>query len=302
MTIRLSRFKTPLTASLLLVASLALNGCSGLPATTSKSGPDSLTAITDTPTNIHHPGKFVWHDLLTPDAAASQNFYAELFGWTFTTRGQYIEIHNGNRKIGGIAQVSPGKKGSRPGASWLASLSVADVDAAIREVTSRHGKVINGPLDMPMRGRGALISDPHGAHLVLLYALGGDPEDREPAMGDWLWNEIWTNAPDETIAFYQAVGDYSEVRKNEDYAILINEGKWRAGIRFADGDVTIRWVPAIRVADPGALLSRVEALGGTVWVRPGELPGNPGTALISDNMGALLILQQWTFSNIEEGH
>ena len=301
MNIRLYRFKTPALAGLLISAGILFSGCSALPQSGDTSA-QSLTSITDTPTNTYHPGKFVWHDLLTPDAAASRKFYGELLGWTFTPRGNYLEIHNGTRKIGGIAQVESDTDKQKTAASWLASMSVADVDAAIARVQAHKGKVINGPLDMPLRGRGALVSDSRGAHLVLLHAKDGDPEDRKAEMGDWLWNEIWTNVPDETIAFYKAIGNYSEVKRSDDYAILINQGKWRAGVRFSDHDVTIRWVPAIRVSDPGSLLGKVETLGGTVWIRPGDLPGNPGTALISDNMGALLILQRWTFSNVEEGH
>jgi predicted enzyme related to lactoylglutathione lyase len=303
MNIRLYRFKAPALAGLLMSAGilLLLGGCSALPRT-GDTPAQNLTGITDTATNIHHPGKFVWHDLLTPDAAASRKFYGALLGWTFSPRGNYVEIHNGTRKIGGIAQVEADNDKQKTAASWLASMSVANVDAALAEVKAHKGKVINGPVDMPLRGRGALISDSQGAHLVLLHAKDGDPEDRKPQMGDWLWNEIWTSMPDETIAFYQAAGGYSEVKKGEDYAILINQGKWRAGVRFSDNDVTVRWVPAIRVSDPGSLLAKVEALGGTVWIRPGDLPGNPDTALISDNMGALLILQRWTFSNVQEGH
>jgi predicted enzyme related to lactoylglutathione lyase len=297
----LSSLRPLLATGLLLSAGLLLHGCSGIPESDSNTTARVLTAITETPTHSHHPGKFIWHDLLTPDVAASRDFYEKLLGWTFLQKGDYVEIYNNGHKIGGIARVAPGNGKQPPPSSWLASMSVADVDAAVAKVRAQRGKVINGPMDMPMRGRGALISDPHGAHLVLLHAKGGDPEDREPTMGDWLWNEIWTNVPEETIAFYRNIGNYSDVRKGQDYAILVNEGKWRAGVRFSDGDISIRWVPAIRVPDPGAMLPMVETLGGIVWVRPGDIPGNPGTALISDNTGALLILQQWNISSGKGG-
>ena len=302
MIISFSSFRALLSAGLMLSAGLVLHGCAGFPASGKNTTAQVLTPITKTPTRNYHPGKFVWHDLLTPDVAASKEFYGKLLGWTFSPKGDYTEIYNNGRKIGGIARVAPGKSEQLPPSSWLASMSVANVDAAIKAALARQGKVVNGPVDMPARGRGALISDPQGAHLVLLHAKNGDPEDREPAMGDWLWNEIWTSVPDETINFYKAVGGYSQIKKGKDYAILIQEGTWRAGVRFASSDVTVRWVPAIRVTDPRSLLPKVEALGGTVWVKPGDIPENPDTALISDNTGALLILQRWDFTNIAEGH
>lgn len=302
MGIHFHKFKALLhAASILSAGIILLSGCSAIPQNGGTST-QSLASITDTPTHRYHPGKFVWHDLLSTDVNASQDFYGKLFGWRFSSTGGYVEIYNGKHKIGGIVRIEKGQNEQTITASWLASISVANVDAAIDQVRAHKGKVINGPLNMPLRGKGALVADSRGAHLVLLHAKDGDPEDREPAMGDWLWNEIWSNAPEETIAFYKAVGGYSEIKKEGDYAIFINEDKWRAGVRFSDHDVSIRWVPAIRVSDPGSLLEKVEELGGNIWIRPGDLPGNPDTALISDNMGALLILQRWTFSNLRERH
>ncbi len=302
MSFSFSSSRALLAAGLALSTSLLLLGCSGFPESGKSSTAQILTPITETPTHSYHPGKFVWHDLLTPDVAASEKFYGKLLGWTFSPKGDYIEIYNNGRKIGGIARITPDKSEQLPPSSWLASMSVANVNEAIKATLAHRGKVVNGPVDMPARGRGALISDPQGAHLVLLHAKDGDPEDQEPAMGEWLWNEIWTSVPDETISFYKAVGGYSQIKKGKDYAILIQEGMWRAGIRFANDDVTVRWVPAVRVADPQSLLPKVQALGGTIWVKPGDIPENPDTALISDNTGALLILQRWDFTNIAEGH
>ena len=80
-----------------------------------------------------------------------------------------------------------------------------------------------------------------------------------------------------------------------DYTILQSEGKWRAGIRHVyENDFKVRWVPSVRVADPAAIVDQVEALGGTVWVRPEEAPSNGDTALISDTTGALLMIQRWS--------
>lgn len=148
---------------------------------------------------------------------------------------------------------------------------------------------------MDQRGRGALVSDPQGAQMILVHAAGGDPADSEPAIGDWLWNEIWTNEPEASSAFYQAVGEYDSVAGGDNYQILKNGGKWRAGIRQAyDEDMKVRWVPTVRVNDPEAITQKVENLGGVVWLRPGEPPGDGNIALISDNTGALLMVQRWS--------
>ncbi len=86
--------------------------------------------------------------------------------------------------------MEPSEEHEREGV-WLPSMSVADVDAAL--VAANGGLVLNGPVDMDLRGRAALVSDPQRADLVLLEAKGGDPADSEAAIGDWLRDEIWSN-------------------------------------------------------------------------------------------------------------
>lgn len=279
-----------------LLLSLLLGGCTTM---TPESQPP-LPAITDTPRGTWHPGKMVWHDLLTPDVDAARRFYGELFGWTFEPRGRYTLVRHDGRRIGGMLAM-PEREGKRPLATWLVTLSVPDVDQAVNWTRSRGGEVLNGPVDMPERGRGALIRDPRGAAILVLRARDGDPPDRVPGIGDWLWNERWSIVLDAPTDFYRVLGDYEAVLEGADYRVLVAEGKWRAGIRrIAEQAYAARWVPAVRVADPAALVERVEALGGQVLVRPGEHEGNPDAALITDDQGALLILQRWSFPN-EEG-
>ena len=52
------------------------------------SGGASTAPAGATPAVAAHVGRFVWHDLVTRDAAACQKFYGALLGWDFkeTTR------------------------------------------------------------------------------------------------------------------------------------------------------------------------------------------------------------------------
>ena len=288
-------------AGIILLGLLFLGGCNAVREETSRGKPElSLPPITDEATREHHPGKFIWHDLLTTDEIAAQTFYGELFGWSFRAIGNYIEIYNGERKIGGILTIQP-KTGRETPAHWLASMSATDIDRAAEQVRSSGGKVINGPMHLGERGRGVLIADPSGAQLLLLHTTGGDPRDQEPGVGDWLWNEVWTLDPEPLVNFYKDLGQYEETLKGDDYVVLINEGRWRAGVRTIKQEAYAgRWVPVVRVKDPAALLDRVRQLGGTVLLAPGEKDASADTALISDNRGAMLILQRWTFPDEKE--
>ena len=160
------------TIILLIFLSQLVAGCSSL----------KLTPVTSPATGMHHQGKFVWYDLLTDDVTLAKNFYGELFNWSFKERGSYTVVFNNGQAIGGIVEIQS-KEGEESTARWIPLLSVDDVDKAVELVQKSGGTIHEGPVDMPNRGRGSLISDPQGAPLLLLRAFDGDPPDREPPVG-----------------------------------------------------------------------------------------------------------------------
>jgi len=283
-----------------MLAAVFLGGCINSDKL-SKGGVEmAQTRVTDNPSGKTYPGKFIWHDLMTPDLTSAGKFYEELFGWRIEYEGLYAVVHNGDKPIAGILQVEPAD-GSDTQGVWLPSVSVADVDTTAGLVKVNGGTILKGPLDMGQRGRAVLISDPHRADLVLLSAKGGDPADTEAAIGDWLWDEIWTDDPDGTEDFYAAVLGYDEMLSADEYDVFMHQGKWRAGIRHVRDDREYKaWVPVIRVADPVAITKRVTELGGTVWIAPDEAPSDGDNALIADTTGALLLIQRWP-SQTSEG-
>jgi len=279
---------------------ISLSGCSVLNSSSGKSKSYHLTSITSSPSSQHYPGKFIWHDLFTSERDKSKQFYGQLFGWTFEDNGDYSVIFNNNKKIGGMLEVKP-KAEQDAEAIWIATMSVSNVNQAVSFVKAQGGQVLNGPIHMEKRGNGALVSDPQGAQLILLRAIDGDPVDDKISMGDWLWNEIWTNVPDKTLDFYTQLGQYTSIQHSNTYHILKSEKQWRAGIRNTfNKETKIRWVPSIRVDDPNTLLKKVKQLGGSIVLRPGEHPSSQNTALITDNTGALLMIQQW-YSQSDNG-
>ncbi|MEA1924115.1 MAG: VOC family protein [Pseudomonadota bacterium] len=267
---------------LLMLMFLVLTGCSKL----------NLTPVTSPPTGVHHQGKFVWHDLLTSDVAAARNFYGDLFGWSFRDQGNYTVVLNNDQAIGGIVNVRP-KDNKEHAARWLASLSVPDVDQAAAFVKKSGGIIHEGPVAMKNRGRGLLISDPQGAQVILLHSLSGDPADTETAIGSWLWIELWSKTPEDSVAFYEEIGDYDAVKGENEYWFLWHD-EWRAGIRQLPFDsMEVRWTPAIRVADTKLIADRAKELGGRVLVQPKKLSIGGSVTLIEDPNGGLVIAQHW---------
>ena len=277
----------------LVAAAVFLSGCANTSKLSEGGAEMAQVPVTENPSGKTYPGKFIWHDLLTPDLQLAGKFYEELFGWQIEYKGHYAVVRNGGKLIAGILQLDPAADRAREGV-WIPTVSVVDVDAAAGLVEANGGKVLKGPVDMDKRGRAVLISDPQRADLVLLNAKGGDPTDTEAAIGDWLWDEIWTDDPDRIEAFYESVLGYDEVALGDDYGVFMYKEKWRAGIRVVrDTKEHMLWVPVVRVADPEATAQRVTELGGVVWVAPDEAPSNGDTALIGDTTSALLLIQRW---------
>lgn len=282
------------------IVSFLLLGCTGKNPLSLQQETQVLSAITKIPTGKHHTGKFVWHDLVTDDVAKAKQFYAGLFGWSFEDKHGYTTIYHHEKAIGGMMHVAH-TSDKNTEAVWLPSLSVENVDTAIVEVKAKKGTVLKGPIDMPQRGRGVLVSDAQGAHVVLLHAKGGDPMDATPKMGDWLWNELWTPNPKESESLYRRLGKYDTVSKSGEYRIFKNKGKWRAGIRdVSKEDAKSRWVSVVRVADLQKSMDKVKHLGGQVLMAPHKEIADGNVAVIADNTGALLLIQHWSGS-VKEG-
>lgn len=266
----------------LVVAALAL-GC----ATEA-----SLPAISPTASGREHPGKFVWFDLLTEDLASAREFYGEVFGWSFDAPDAegYALIRSGGVPIAGASEID-GRDADTSESLWLASLSVADVDAAAAVVADQGGEVLLGPLDAGPRGRLAAVRDPSGAALVLLRAPGGDPADGRPTLGSFFWADLWTADAGPATAFYGVLAGYEarDFRAGEGhvYHLLGRDGRARAGVVELEWKgIEPNWLPYVRVADVERTAQRATSAGGFVLLRQGDV------AVLLDPSGAALGVQQ----------
>jgi len=288
--------------SLLLFLVSGLGACSTL-------GVD-LPAITDAPTGTRTPGKIVWRDLLTNDPEASQRFYGELFGWTFESAGSsanlsndsdYTLIRHNGRLIGGMVDTVA-LNGRDDISQWVALMSVADVAAAARQAEAAGGEVVTPPTDLSRRGHLAVVRDAEGALIGFLQSRDGDPVDRIPDMGDFLWEELWTSDTESATAFYSGIGQLesaehairSTAATAPDYRVLSANGAPRVGVmpRPLD-DLPPVWVSYIRSENPAAVTARVPDLGGRVIVEAQPRPLGGEVALIAGPSGAGIALQTW---------
>ncbi|MDQ3037242.1 MAG: VOC family protein [Myxococcota bacterium] len=241
----------------------------------------------------HLPGKFVWLELLTDDAAKAKGFYGELFGWTASPMPMgdftYEIIQNGGAGIGGYAA----SRGQRP--QWHAYVSVEDVDATAKRIEKSGGAVIVPAFDVPGVGRMAAVRDPQGASFSIMRSAQDDAPDAPAVDGAFYWNELWTEDDAAALAFYEKALGYTheamDMGPMGTYRVLEQSGSSRGGImKSPDPKAPPMWLPYVRVKDTDATAARAEKLGATVLAPPSDIPGIGRFAVLADPQGAAIAI------------
>ena len=112
------------------------------------------------------PGDVSWSELATTDHEAAFDFYSDLFGWEkqqamdMGEAGVYQMYGRGEKMLGGMYN----KTADQPfPPAWLYYISIGDLDAAVKKITKKGGKIIVEPMEVPGGSRIAVGIDPHGA-------------------------------------------------------------------------------------------------------------------------------------------
>ena len=248
-------------------------------------------------------GDFIWYELLTPDAEASKQFYDAVVGWNI---GEAAAEYNGYRMInrsdgkfaGGVMQLTSEMQqhGARP--TWLAYLSVGDVDQAVGRIERAGGKALLAPFDIPNVGRIAMVADPQGAVFYVMKPI--PPADDPNAVSDVFspsaeqrvgWNEVQTNDVDGARRFYNEqfgwnTDEFMDMGEMGKY-YFIHQGGQRVGALFNAGHGQpphFRFyfrVPSISKAKQVA-----EAKGATIHMGPHQVPTGDWIIIGSDPQGA----------------
>lgn len=114
---------------------------------------------------------FVWHEIYTPDAQGSIDFYTKALGLGTSSMdmgemGTYTMLtHNGVAFAGVADTTTPANAGFPP--HWAGYLAVDDVDSRVALCVELGATVLVPPLSIPTVGRMALITDPQGANVWL---------------------------------------------------------------------------------------------------------------------------------------
>jgi predicted enzyme related to lactoylglutathione lyase len=282
----------------LLVALLGVAG-----ACSSVAAPIQLPPLVEPASQAHHAGKVVFVELVTPDLAAAEHFYGQLFGWTFRDIQadglSYAQASLDGQPVAGLVRkaMPPGRP-LQP--TWLSFISIGDVDAASKAALQHGGKILFAPHSVAGRGREAVLADPQGAVFAILDSSSGDPADELASPGQWIWSSLITSDPDTGAAFYQTLFDYEvfdlPAQTGAEHLLLASDNYARASANSLPAEranAHPHWLNYVRVEDAAKTATQVVALGGRVLVeaRPDRHGGK--VAVVADPLGAAFGLLEW---------
>ena len=262
-----------------------------------------LPALNDAPSGLEFPGKFIWFDLATPALKEQQDYYRNVFGWSFQSlaanQDEYVLIINNGRAIGGMFNAEP-PDGEQDGATWISLMSVTNVDQAMQTATANGATVEVQPGHVADRGRHALFRDPAGALFGVLKSDSGDPPDDEVDVGAVFWVDLFARDIEKMAVFYKALAPYEitvrDIVEQADGRFFNAHGMPRAGlVQVGEEANRSAWVPYIRVDDVAETLKRAEAFGGFAIIPPDEEILDGDLAVFVDPQGGVTGIIKWEY-------
>ncbi len=251
----------------------------------------------------HAPiGAPCWADLWTSDVDGSRSFYAELFGWEAQPPnpdfgGYFMFTRDGVPVAGGMGDMPDMPAGN----TWNIYLATDDIERTVREAVVSGAGISSPPMAVADLGVQAVLDDPTGAHLGAWqpgtfagFAVLGEP-------GAPGWFELHTRDHARAVAFYRDVFRWETATMSDTddfrYTTMRDPGGGEnlAGImdagRLLPEGAPAQWWVYWTVADADDAVARVEALGGSVLMRPEDTPYGR-LATVTDPAGAPFRLHQ----------
>jgi predicted enzyme related to lactoylglutathione lyase len=239
--------------------------------------------------------KPVWVDLSSSDAAASRDFYSELFGWKIEVNpdpqyGGYGMANVGGKRVAGIGpKMSP-----EAPTAWTVYIGTDDADDLAKKAQSAGGKVVAPPFDVGDQGRMATFQDPSGAFVSVWQpkAMADVMPIGEP--NTFGWAELNARGVDKAIPFYQKVFGWTP-KKSEMGPDLPAYTEFQMGAQSIAGgqemqpmvpaQVPSYWLVYFAVDDVDKSFEKATGAGARELVAPMDFPGGR-FAIVSDPQGA----------------
>ena len=239
-------------------------------------------------------GRFVWHELMTPNGAGAHEFYKKTVGWNtqaWEHDKSYVMFVGPNGPLGASIE-------SRDGApQWIPYVGTDEVDATAQEATRRGGGVTKPTASIADGGTYAVLTDPHGANFGVHRGPASQqpPPVAPPKHGEFSWHELATTAqPGAAFEFYSALFGWEKLSEFDmgpmGIYLIFGRGGTQLGGMFNKGDMgkpgPAYWVSYIRVKNVRDTIDRVKSARGALLNGPMDVPGGDQIAQFTDPHGA----------------
>jgi hypothetical protein len=248
--------------------------------------------------NAEIRGRFIWHELLTTDTAASAAFYQKVLPWRTQPSSMpgYTIWMAGQTQIGGLMTLPAATAGAPP--HWLLYVGTPNVDATCAQAQALGAKVHKAATDIANVGRFAVLADPQGATFAVFTPSAGPPPGAPPAHGGFSWHELATTDVAGAVRFYGELfgwrkGTGHDMGAMGVYQLFEHGGTQVGGMCNVQGPSTPpSWLSYVHVADSNRTVAAVKAAGGRLLHGPMEVPGGTWIALFMDPQGGAFAVQE----------
>ncbi len=242
-------------------------------------------------------GRFVWHELMTPDPAGAAAFYPKVLPWRTAPSSLpgYTIFMAGQTQIGGLMASPSDSSAATP--HWLIYIGTPNVDSTCTQAQGLGARLVKAPADIPNVGRFAVLADPQGATFAV-FTPGAGPTPAEPAQGGFSWHELQTTDTAAALRFYGAVFGWKAGRAHDMgamgvYQIITRAGKDVGGmVGLAAPSAAPSWLSYVHVADSTRAVAAAKGAGGRLLHGPMEVPGGTWIALMLDPQGGAFAVQE----------
>jgi uncharacterized protein len=240
-----------------------------------------------------------WVELNTPDTAAAESFYGDLFGWGTTAPGPDEETGGYRMFIqgaGNVAGLMSTMHAHQP-TVWATYIAVGSADATAAAVSDAGGTVMIDPMDVMDIGRMAILADPTGAVFGIWEAKTFTGADLVNEPNSLCWNEVLTRDAAAALDFYPRVFGWKATTADFDpgggYTIWERADGHMVGggMQLTDERVPSHWSVCFAVADTDAIVEKASSLGAKVTMPATDCPIGR-SARFADPQGATFTVMQ----------
>ena len=251
---------------------------------------------------INFHGRFVWYELITPEAEAAKAFYSKVMGWGVLDASvpdrAYTFFTVGKDLVSGLMDLPEDgqRMGGKP--AWIGYIGVDDVDASAGRIRSLGGTVHVPPTDVINVSRFSIFADPQTARLGLLR--WARPPLQKPTdlgtIGQVGWHELLASDGQRAFAFYSEVFGWQSadagIGEMGTYQLFSSGGEAMGGMVTKAPVVPAPfWLYYFNVDDIDAAARRVKAAGGQIFNGPINLPSGNRIVQCGDPQGGIFALR-----------